>query len=222
MTFPGQGAIFTNQRRVGVGSAPEPYVYGRTNELDQQLVSQGLPPYSEITRIGTRWKTMTVTPFAPIVAVPTTLANLEVANTVPGYCFVIDTIFAWQLLGTAVVWQITPWAEVAVSVFSGNTALVVASGNGTAQYASAATGTQLKTAITQTSVANGWEVFPGSTTSWGLAAATPGGATIGQVDGRLIVKNGFSVFVAVTGSVATASSVHCGVAGYLVPITNSI
>lgn len=217
-TFP--AVAQTNQRRVGVGSAAEPYVFNRANEYDHALVSQGLPPYSEMVRVGTRWKTATATPFAPIVAVPTTLANLEIVNNTSAFCFVVDTIYAWQLLGTAVVWEITPWAQVGVAVYSGNTALVLASANGQNQYASTTT-TPLKTAITQTVVANGWEVFPGSTTAWGLAAATPGGAVIGQVDGRLIVKPGQSLNVACTGSVATASSVVVGASGFLVAITNS-
>lgn len=208
------------QQDASPSSAYAPYVYPVTNEYRQQVVSGGLPPYTEMTRRGLRWKTMTATPFAPIVAVPTTLSNLEIVNNTTAYNLVVDTIFAWQLLGTAVVWEITPWAMVGPAVYSANTALVVYSGNGGTAYASATT-TALKTAITQTVVANGWEVFPGSTTSWGLAAATPGGATIGQVDGRLIVPPGRALEVACTGSVATASSVHVGASGYLVAITNA-
>jgi len=200
--------------------ASQPIVYPVANELRHLLVSGGLPANTEATRAGYRWKTMTATPFAPIVVVPTTLANLEIVNNTVGYNLVVDTIFIWQLLGTAAAWQITPWAQVGAAVYSGNTALVIYSGNGTTAVTSSAT-SFLKTAITQTVVAAGWEPFPGSTSSWGTAAATPGGANIGNVAGRLVVPFGKALHVAGTGSVATASSVNVGASGYLVPITNS-
>lgn len=208
------------QQDASPSSAYAPYVYPVTNEYRQQVVSGGLPPYTEMTRRGLRWKTFTATPFAPIVAYPTTLANLEVVNNTTAFNFVVDTLAAWQLLGTAVVWAINVWGSVGPAVYSGNTALVISSGNGGTAYASAAT-TALKTAITQTVVANGWEMFPGSGSQFGLAAATPGGGVIGQVDGRLIVPPGRSLYVAVTGSVATASSVQCLASGHLVAITNA-
>ena len=177
------------------------------------LVTQDAPPYAELTRQGRRWKVAIATPIAAIVALPTTLANLEVKNNHSTMSFVVDTIWSWQLLGTAVVWSHTPWAQVGAAVTSAVTGLVVYSGNGGTSYTSAAT-SPLVTAITQTVVANGWEVFPGSTMNFGLAAATPGGANIGQVDGRLVVPPGKALHVSVTGSVNTASAFHVGASGY--------
>lgn len=185
----------------------------QSNERGELFVVQGLSPYVEVTRSGRRWKVMTVTPFAGIVAVPTTLAKLEIKNNHKTDPWVVDTIFAWQLLGTAVVWAITPWAQVGVAVVSGVTALAVGNGNGSKPYTTAA-GTELVTAVDQSVVANGWEVFPGSSGAFGLAAATPGPAVVGQVDGRLVVPPGMSLHVAVSASVATASALHCGASGY--------
>lgn len=192
----------------------------KSNEINEQLVSQGLPPYTEIVRRGERWKVAIATPIAPLVVVPTTTANLEVVNTTTSRAMVIDTIYSWQLLGTAVVWSHTPWAQVGAAVYSANTALVMYSANGGTAITSAASGTPAKTAITQTVVANGWEVFPGSSMNFGLAAATPGGANVGQVDGRLIVPPGKAVHLAITASVATASSMVGGVSWYWADITN--
>lgn len=191
----------------------------RANELKEQIVSQGLPPYTELTRQGDRWKVAIATPIAAIVALPTTLANLEIKNQTSNLSFVVDAIWSWQLLGTAVVWSHTPWAQVGVAAQSAITGLVVYNSNGTAGYTSTAA-TPLGTAITQTVVANGWEVFPGSTMNFGLAAATPGGANVGMVDGRLIVPPGKALHVSVTGSVNTASAFHCGASGYFAAITN--
>lgn len=192
----------------------------RLTEEYAALAQQDSAPYFESTRRGARWKVRTATLFAPIVAMPSTLANLEVVNNRFGYVMVVDTIFSMQVLGTAVVWAHTPWAAVGAKVYSGNTALVGYSGNNSSPVTSG-TSSSFQTAITQTVVESGWEVFPGSTMNFGLAAATPGGANVGMVDGRLVVPYGASLYVAVTGSVATASSMHCGASFHWKIATNT-
>ena len=209
--------LFTHRQRGGTGDGG--YVLPDTNERKAALVSQDLSPFAEVTRRGERWKVMTATPFTPLVVVPTTLAALEVKNNRSGYVMVIDTIWSWQLLGTAVVWSHTPWAQVGAAVVSANTALVEYSANGKTAVTSALT-TDAVCAINQTVAANGWEIFPGSSMNFGLAAATPGGGNVGQVDGRLIVPYGKSVHVHATASVATASSMHVGVSWEWAAITN--
>lgn len=209
--------IIRGIRRGGLNSGSDFPI--AVNENNDQMVAQGMPPYADLTRRGVRFKVATATPFTPEVVLPTTVAKLEVKNQFLNQVLVIDTIWSWQLLGTAVVWSHTPWAQVGAPVVAADTALVVYYSNKVSPVASAA-GTQLRTAINQTVVANGWECFPGSTMNFGLAAATPGGANVGQVDGRLIVPPSLSVHLTVTASVATASSIHCGVSGYVLPITN--
>lgn len=189
------------------------------NELDELITAKGLPDYTDLTRKGMGWNVMTATAFAGIVGVPSTTAQLEVKNGNASRSLVVESIWAYQLLGTAVVWAIVPWAQVGAAVVSAVTGLVVNSQNGKASYTSAA-GTDLVTAINQTVVARGWRPFPGSTSPFGLAAATPGGVVVGQVDGRLIVPPGMALHVAVSSSVNTASALHCGAAGYFASITN--
>ena len=211
--------IDTVQRGVRRGGASKGKEFRiESNELNEMFVAQGLPPYAELTRRGAGWSVMTATAFAGIVALPTTLANLEVVNNHATRCMVIDTIWSWELTGTAVVWSHTPWAQVGTAVYSGNTALVMYSTNGRAAITSA-TGTEARTAITQTVVANGWRPFPGSTMNFGLAAATPGGANVGQVDGRLVVPPDFALHVAVTASVNTASAFQCGASWFWADIS---
>lgn len=192
---------------------------GVGNELDELLIARGLPEYTEMTRKGMGWNVMTTTAFAGVQAVPSTTAALEVKNNHASRAFVVESIWAYQLLGTAVVWAITPWAQVGASVVSAVTGLAINSQSGKASYTSAA-GTDLVTAINQTVVARGWRPFPGSSVNFGLAAATPGGVVVGQVDGRLVVPPGMSLHVAVTSSVNTASALQCGAAGYFAAITN--
>lgn len=180
-------------------------------EADQEnslFVTQGLPPYTEINRRGSLWSVQTSTAFAGIVGVPTTTAPLEISNNTADQYMVVLDIWSWQLLGTAVVWSHTPWAQVGATVYSANTALVFYDGMGGSSTSS--TSGPMRTAINQTVVANGWQVFPGSTMNFGLAAATPGGANVGQVDGKLIVPPKSSLHVAVSASVNTASAFQCG------------
>lgn len=201
------------------GASDGQYGSGAFAEHGEFLTSQGLPPYTEPTRHGDGWSVSTATPFAPGVALPTTLAKLEVKNNRLGYVMLIDTIWCWQLLGTAVVWAVTPWAQVGAAVVSSLTALTEYSASGKSAVVPALT-SDAPTAVDQTVVANGWRVFPGSSANFGLAAATPGGAIIGEVAGRLLVPYGKALHVMVTGSVATASSMHCGASWFWAAITN--
>jgi hypothetical protein len=194
--------------RVRGGSLDGQFANARLTEEYATLTQQDSAPYFEATRRG-RWKIRTATLFAAIAAMPSTLANLEIVNNRVGYVMVVDTIASYQVLGTAVVWAHVPFAAVGAKVYSGNTALLGYSADGAAAITSAGD-TPFQTAITQTVVESGWEAFPGSTMNFGLAAATPGGANVGQVDGRLAVPYGKSLYVAVMGSVNTASAFQCG------------
>lgn len=202
-TFDFISSLGTTKRRKG--NLPAEMQSDQENNL---FVTQGLPPYTEMTRSGNLWAVQTATAFAPVAAVPTTTAPLEICNNTTDRYMVVLDIWSWQLLGTAVVWSHTPWAQVGATVYSANTALVFYDGIGGA--CTSATSGPMRTAINQTVVANGWQVFPGSTMNFGLAAATPGGANVGQVDGKLIVPPKASLHVAVSASVATASSMQCG------------
>lgn len=194
--------------------------YLESNELKDLFVAQLLPPYAEMTRRGWGWSVQTATAFTSQVVLPATVANLEVKNAHASSLMVVDTIFGWQIIGSAVAEGYAIFAQVGAAVLASIDALVVYSANGSAKYTSAA-GTDAQVDTEQTVVAAGWRQFPGSTWGKSLNAATPGGGLIGQVDGRLIVPPGKSLHVAVTGSVGTATGFHCGASWFLVPgITN--
>ena len=203
-------------RRGGSQDTQNASVHG--NEQNDLFIAQGAPPYTDLARRGRGWSVVTATPFAPQVVLPATIAKLEVKNGHATQLMVIDRVWAWQLLGTAAAQAYAVFAQVGAAVQSAITGLVVYSANGSSKYTSVA-GSPAEVAIDQTVVANGWQPF-GAVQAWGTAAATPGPANVGEVEGRLVVEPGMAVHVTVTGSLATASSFHCGVSWYFLGLTN--
>ena len=199
------------------GSNDGQYELADVNENGDVLIAHGFPRYTDIVRKGARWSVQTATAFAPGVALPTTVAVLELANKSLTKSMILDRVWAWQLLGTAAVQGYAIWAQVGATVLSANTALVIYSSNGKASYASAA-GTEIQTAINQTVAASGWELVASAYGT--LNAATPMGGFAGEMEGRLIVPPGKSLHLMVEGSLATASSWHCGAAVIMATITN--
>jgi hypothetical protein len=194
----------------------------KSNELDELFISMGLPPYTEMTRRGWGWETRTTTAFTPQVIFPATVANLEVKNLHATSLMVIDTIFAWQLVGSAVADSCAVFAQVGAAVIASIDSLPVHSSNGKASYTSGLT-QDVSTDTEQTVVARAWRPFPGSSSSKALNAATPGSAVVGEVAGRIIVPPGLALHVAATSSIGTASGMHCGASWFLVPsITNEV
>ncbi len=182
------------------------------NFQGQGIYAQGNPPYTETTRQGKTYNVSTATAFAPVAAVPTTLAKLEIFNNTTGQAamsMIVEDIFAFQLLSTAAVQTYGVWAMVTTQKAAPtNTALDIFSQSGLPKTTTTAA-SRVITAVDTTVVANGWRPY-GPVQAWGLAAATPGNALVGSVDGRLIVPPLCSLCVVVIGSIGTASSFQCG------------
>ena len=181
-----------------------------TASADKQrnlLVSQGNPAYTETRRRGDGWTCKTVTPATVVVVVPTTLAHLEIYNN-GSRLMVVSDLFMWRLLGTAVGLGESIWAVITTQkALPTNDALVVYSMNGKALITPTAT-SEVVTSEDSTIIDNGWQVF-GYPQAY-LGAATPGTGQSVAINGKLQVPPGCSLCVTVTGSVNTASAVHCG------------
>lgn len=192
-----------------------------SNERDEQIVAQGLPPYTEMTRLGQGWTVQTATLFAPIAAYPSTTARLEIYNNTSGASalnMVITDLFAAQILSTAATQTYAIFAMVTTTKTAPtNTALSVASVSGKAAFTTT-TGGALITAIDTTVVANGWRPW-GAVQAWGTAAATPGNSWSAEVNGKLIVPPGCALCIAPAGSIATNSSFQCGAGFYWAALT---
>ncbi len=154
------------------------------NEVNEQLVAQGLPPYTEMGRLGQGWGTMATSAVAGLVVRPTTAAAYEIFNGYPlgGQTLVIDRIFTHCLVGIVAADSYVLWAgvtSVKAAVTSGSFAVRGHSGK-------AYSGPVIAQAATSALADPGW--FPWA--NGGIAsvgAALPMSAAIAEVAGRLLV-----------------------------------
>jgi hypothetical protein len=187
-----------------IGSVRRPagaYQQGQfqANELNEQFVVQGLPIGTEMTRKGRAWGTMTVTAAAGIVVRPSTLAALELWNGSPttnaGLSLIIDRLFFFNLVSTAVVEGFSGWAQVATTKAAPSSAGLAIRGNSGKQ---GYTGLAVN-AIGTTVLDNGW--FPwGNAYNKAAGGVVPFGAISAEVNGRLIVPPGCSLCLHVVSS----------------------
>lgn len=210
-------SLLLGRRKSGTGEGLDYPVY--SNEASELLVSQGLPKWTEMTRQNNGWNVMTSTAFAPLAAVPTTTAALEIHNpSSSSNKMVVADLYAFQLLSTAATQTYAIWAMVTVTKAAPTAAaLTIASRSGEAAV-TGATGSFVVPAVGTTVVANGWRPY-GPVQAWGTAAATPGNSLVADVEGALIVPPGCSLCVTVVGSIATASSFQVGAGFYMAPLT---
>jgi hypothetical protein len=168
------------------------------NELNEQLVAHGLPPYTESVRKGNAWGTMSTTAVAGLVVRPSTVAAFEIFNgypaTVSGRSLVIDRLFFFNLVSTNVIEGFSGWAAVTTvkaAVSSGSFAVRGNSGKAYGGPVIAAAGT--------TVIDSGW--FPWSTAyNKGAGGVVPFGAVCVEVAGRLIVPPQCSLCLHVVSS----------------------
>jgi len=174
-----------------------------------QGVVQTLPPFAELMRRGEARTVRTATLFAPLVAVPTTTAALEIYNNKAGTVLVVSDLFMEQILGTAA--QQANYISAMVTTQKAIptlTALSLFSMSGKPIVTPTAAG-EIVTGVGTTVIANGWRVY-GPGLNWALGTATPGPGYSAPVDGKITVPYGASLCLHVVGALATASSVHVG------------
>jgi len=167
------------------------------NELNEQIIAQGLPIGTEMVRKGRAWGTMTVTAAAGLVVRPSTLAAFELWNGQPsgGSSLIIDRLFFFNLVSTAVVEGFSGWAQVAtVKAAPSSASLAVRGNSGKQGYTGLAVN-----AIGTTVLDNGW--FPwGNAYNKAAGGVVPFGAITAEVNGRLIVPPGCSLCLHVVSS----------------------
>lgn len=172
-------------------------------------VVQTLPPFMELMRRGDGRTVRTATLFAPLTAVPTTTAALEIYNNTADTVLAVTDLFMEQILGTAA--QQANYISAMVTTRKAIptlTALSLYSMSGK-EIVTPTAASGIVTGVGTTVVANGWRVY-GPGLNWGLGTATPGPGYSVAVDGKIIVPYGCSLCLHVVGALATASSVHVG------------
>ena len=173
------------------------------------LVAAGNPSYMEIRRRGEGWTVQTTTLFAPLVAVPSTVAILELYNNGDRLC-VISDFHGLQLLATTAAQSYGIYATMTTKkAVPSLTALAIHSLSGKPLVTPTAE-SELVTGVGTTIVANGWLPY-GPVQAWGAGTATPGNSWSVPMDGKLIIPPGVSLGLHVVGALATASSFQVGV-----------
>lgn len=165
---------------------------GQLAEDKSILVSQSLPPYAEMARLGEGWSVMNTAAIASLVVRPSTVAmgtlwNGEVGDNAKSY--IIDRAFAHNLVGVANsgfgIWlcvhkkMTAPTAD--ITAIRGNTGKAY---NGAAIYDVGATVGD-----------DGW--FPWGNSIRTVTITVPGGQVEVLVEGRLIVPPGAGISITV-------------------------
>lgn len=166
------------------------------NQMGEQLVAHGLPPYTEMTRKGNGWSVMSVTAVAGLVVRPSTVCALELWNgySTGGPSLIIDRLFWFNLVSTNVIEGFSGWAQVTTAKAAPSTASLAMRGNSGKAYGGSAIN-----AIGTTVIDSGW--FPwGNAISKGAGGVVPFGAITANVEGRLIVPPGSSLCLHVVSS----------------------
>lgn len=166
------------------------------NELNEQLVAQGLPPYAEMTRKGGAWGTMSTAAVAGLVVRPTVTAAFEIFNGYPlgGKSLIIDRLFYFNLVSTNVIEGFSGWAGIASVKAAVTSGSFVVRGHSGKAY-----GGPVIAAASTTVVDPGW--FPWTSAyQKGAGGVVPFGAVCAEVAGRLIVPPQCSLCLHVVSS----------------------
>lgn len=201
--------IQSTSRSGGTGITAGDAVYLNADSRRNLLVTQGGSKYGEMARAGGIWNVKSAAA-APLVAVPTTTALLEVYNnTNSGMAMEILEVFYFHLLGTAALHNISIWGQVTAQKVAPSTgSLVVASQSGRGIYTDTAI-TRVTTGTSTTVIANGWRPI-GATGPGVVSTALPGEGQSFPVDGQFWVPAGCSFCLQTVDALATASSVQMG------------
>lgn len=166
------------------------------NQLGEVLVATGLPRGAEMVRKGKAWAVMSTSAVAGLVVRPSTVAALELwnGNNVGGASLIIDRLFYFNLVSTNVIEAWSGWAAVTASKSAPSSASLVTRGASGKPYNGS-----VVNAVGTTVVDSGW--FPWTNAyQKGAGGVVPFGATIAEVDGRLIVPPQCSLCLHVVSS----------------------
>ena len=186
------GAVNLLTRQPNLGA----YAAAQGNGYNEQLVAQGLPAYTEMSRQGAGWGTMATSAVAALVVRPSTVAAFEIFNgySTGGMSLVIDRLFSHNLVTTAATEGWSLWACVTSPKAAPTSGSFTVRGHTGKAYGGA-----VIAAAGTTIVDSGW--FPwtnGISTAGG--GVTPFGAAVVNVEGRLIVPPQCSLCLHVVAS----------------------
>lgn len=183
-----------------------------SNPRGDLLVSQSLPPYAELVRLGNTWtmRTATASAFNAVAALPTTLAATTLYNgeASGGKSYVIHSAFCTTIVTAAAATQYSLIAQVTPSALGISTApthsattTLLTSRSGKTGY----TGLARRAINVTTAFTDGWEVIG---TTQGGAAANVGLGVYADLGGSFVILPGGSFLLnVVAGTVNTAGMI---------------
>ncbi len=194
--------------RGGVNDGVDRYVEATPNR--ETLISQGLPRYTEMTRLGNGWQVIDTSAVAAVVVRPSTTAGLTLynGNAAGGDVYIIDRAFVFNLVSTDVIHAYSIWGCLHSAGHAAAAADITAiKGMSANTYAGSAT-----VEVDMTVTDSGW--FPLADGDIGNpGTTTPGGAIVADVAGRLIVPPTGAFSIQVVASVTGDTFTH-GVSWY--------
>src|SRR3990167_7534177 len=177
--------------------------------LNESLAARGRSaPYTELTRLGNTWNAISAAA-TPLVVIPTTLCILELHNQAQSDMVMeIEDLFLFHLLGTAVLHNLSIWAEVTSPKAAPTVgSITIRSQSGREPY-TPVFGSRVVPAAGTTVIDAGWRPF-GVANAY-ISTALPREAVSVEVDGKLLVQPGCSLAITAVDALATASSVQLG------------
>jgi hypothetical protein len=167
---------------------------------DNLLVTQGMPPYAELSRRNKGWQVMNTTALAALVVRPSTVANFTLFNNntaASQVAFVIDRAWAFNLVTTDAVLAFSLWGCVHPTGMTAPTADITAiksmSGLATAYSGGAIADTGA------TVVDNGWFPLVGSPIG-NPGGVTPGTSAVAEIAGRIVIPPTAAMSIQVVAS----------------------
>jgi hypothetical protein len=172
-----------------------------------QLVTQSLPPYTELSRQGFGWQGMSTSAIAALVVRPSTTAAFTLFNNSSASSprvYVIDRVGAFNLVTTDAVESWSIWGCVHPSIAVGTADITaIKSYSGVSSYAGAA---RLDNGATVTD--DGWFIMSTNGVVGNSSTTTPGNALVHETGGRFIVPQGGAFSLHVVASVVGATFTH--------------
>lgn len=166
------------------------------NEQNELLVANAASQYAEIVRIGRAFKAGTTAAVAAVVAIPTTAHGFAIYNNEAddAKCYVIDRVWAQNVVSTAVVAQAQLLAlvgqvrEAAPTDAMPANSLITLNGMGGKDTKVRAILTA--TALPATTGLQGYWLPVGQAATKPSAIGTPGYGMVAEINGRMVVPPG--------------------------------
>lgn len=173
------------------------------------LTAQGNAPYTEISRRGAGYNVSLASGVAPLVAVPSTTAALEVFNNSATRIMVVRDIYVFRLVTTAAAQTWSMWGMVTTTKAApALTALTVYSTEGKGAITPTAA-SELVTGVGTTVVANGWRPYGAPVGYITEGTTVPNAAQSWPIDGRIIIPKNCSFCMHAVGA-TTAGTLTLG------------